>query len=39
MLLMVEKRMRSVICHAIHQFSKLSNKHMKHYDILMQGCK
>ena len=32
MLLMVEKRIRGGICHAIHRYSKANNKIMKNYD-------
>ena len=32
MLLMVEKRNRGLICHAIHWHSKTSNKYMKDHD-------
>ena len=32
MLLMVEKRIRGGICHAIHQYSKANNKYVKDYD-------
>ena len=32
MLLMVEKRVRGGICHAIHRYSKANNKYMKDYD-------
>ena len=31
MLLMVEKRIRGGICHAIHRYAKTSNKYMKDY--------
>ena len=31
MLLMVEKGVRRGICHAIHQYAKANNKHMKDY--------
>ena len=31
MLLMVEKSIRGVICHAIHQYAITSNKYMKNY--------
>ena len=31
MLLMVEKRIRGGICHAIHRYAKASNKYMKEY--------
>ena len=31
MLLMVEKGIRSGICHAIHRYSKVNNKYMKNY--------
>ena len=32
MLLMVEKRIRSRICHAIHRYAKANNKYMKNYN-------
>ena len=32
MLLMVEERIRSGICHTIHQCVKANNKYMKDYD-------
>ena len=32
MLLMVEKRIREVICHAIHRYAKANNKYMKNYN-------
>ena len=32
MLLMVEKGIRAVICHAIHRYVKANSKHMKDYD-------
>ena len=32
MLLMIEKRIRGEICHAIHQYAKANNKYMKDYD-------
>ena len=32
MLLMVEKGIRGVICHAIHRYAKANNKCMKKYD-------
>ena len=32
MLLMVEKRTRGRICHAIHRYAKANNKYMKNYD-------
>ena len=32
MLLMVEKRIRGGICHAIHIYTKANNKYMKNYD-------
>ena len=32
MLLMVEKRIRGGICHAIHRYAKANNKYMKNYD-------
>ena len=32
MLLMVEKSIRSGICHVIHQYVKGNNKYMKDYD-------
>ena len=32
MLLMVEKGIRSGICHVIHQYVKGNNKYMKNYD-------
>ena len=32
MLLMVEKKIRGGICHAIHQYAKTNNKYMKDYD-------
>ena len=32
MLLMVVKRIRRGICHAIHQYAKANNKYMKEYD-------
>ena len=32
MLLMVEKRIRGRICHAIHQYAKANNKYTKDYD-------
>ena len=32
MLLMVEKGIRDVICHAIHQYAKANNKYMRDYN-------
>ena len=32
MLLLVEKGIRSGICHAIHKYAKANNKYMKNYD-------
>ena len=32
MLLMVKKGIKEGICHAIHRYSKVNNKHMKNYD-------
>ena len=32
MLLMVEKRIRGGICHAMHRYAKENNKYMKNYD-------
>ena len=32
MLLMVEKRISSGVCHAIHRYTKENNKYMKNYD-------
>ena len=32
MLLMFEKGIRGVICHAIHRYAKTNNKYMKNYD-------
>ena len=32
MLLMVEKWIRSGICHAIHRYAKANNKYIKDYD-------
>ena len=32
MLLTVEKGIRGIICHAIHQYVKANNEHMKNYD-------
>ena len=32
MLLMVEKRIRDEICHAIHRYAKANNKYLKNYD-------
>ena len=32
MLLMVVKGIRTVICHAIHRYTKANNKYMKDYD-------
>ena len=32
MLLLVEKRIRGGICHAIHKYAKANNKYMKNYD-------
>ena len=32
MLLMVEKRIRGGICHAIHRYTEANNKYMKNYD-------
>ena len=32
MLLMVEKRIRDGICHAIHRYAETNNKYMKNYD-------
>ena len=32
MLLMVEKRIRGGICHAIHRYAEANNKYMKNYD-------
>ena len=31
MLLMVEKRIRSAICHTIHRYAKANNKYMNNY--------
>ena len=31
MLLMVEKRIRGGICHAIHRYAKANNKHRNNY--------
>ena len=31
MLLMVEKEIRGIICHAIHQYVKTNNRYMKDY--------
>ena len=32
MLMMVEKRIRGRICHAIHRYAKANNKYMKNYN-------
>ena len=32
MLLMVEKRIRGGMCHAIHRYAQANNKYMKNYD-------
>ena len=32
MLLMVEKDTRGKICHALNEYGKANNKHLKHYD-------
>ena len=32
MLLMVEKRIRGEMCHAIHRYAKANNKYMKNYN-------
>ena len=32
MLLIVEKKIRGEICHAIHSYVKSNNKYMKNYD-------
>ena len=32
MLLMVEKGIKVVICHAIHRYAEANNKYMKNYD-------
>ena len=32
MLLMVEKGIRGLICHAIHRYAKANNKYLKNYD-------
>ena len=32
MLLMIEKRIRGRICHAIHRYAKANNKYMKNYN-------
>ena len=32
MLLMVEKEIKGVICHAIHRYAKANNKHIKDYN-------
>ena len=32
MLMMVEKRIRGGICHAIHRYEKANNKYMKNFD-------
>ena len=32
MFLMLEKRIRGGICHAIHRYAKPNNKYMKNYD-------
>ena len=37
MLLMVEKRISSGICHAIHRYAKANNKYMKNYDKDMES--
>ena len=31
-LLMIEKGIRGVICHAVHRYAKSNNKYMKNYD-------
>ena len=31
MLLMVEKRIRGEMCHAIHRYAKANNKYIKNY--------
>ena len=31
-LLMVEKRIRGEMCHAIHQYERANNKYVKNYD-------
>ena len=37
MVLMVEKRIRGGICHAIHGYAKANNKYMKNYDKDMES--
>ena len=32
LLLMVEKGIRGLICHAIHRYAKANNKYLKNYD-------
>ena len=32
MLLMIEKRIRGVICNAIHHYAKANNNYMRDYD-------
>ena len=32
MLLMIEKRIRGGVCHAIHGYAKANNEYMKNYD-------
>ena len=36
-LLMVEKGIRSGICHAIHRYAKVNNKNIKNYDKDMES--
>ena len=36
MLLMVEKRIRGEICHAIHRHAKANNKYMKNHDKVQE---
>ena len=32
MLLMIEKRIRGGVCHAIYRYAKANNEYMKNYD-------
>ena len=38
MLFMIEKRIRSGICHAVHRYIKASSKHMKDYEKIKNLC-
>ena len=37
MLIIVEKRIRGGICHAIHKYAKANNKYMKNYVKVMES--